>query len=223
MTKRKFYNPNHPILVSPEEVPVLRRMARAGDAEAQNTLGRCYLYGEAGVKANPRKARAWFEHAAAQGLVKAKYNLGLFLDNPRLRHADRKRWATYLVEAVMEGYPAAMYLLSLLWDKVARYVPLLDERVNFTISLQNGHALLLRSVFKGYAPAQRALSLRMMYHAAQDGDPLMAYLLARVFQHDGKVQEALKYLDMAAPYGFAIPELEALRPATQVAVRDMPE
>jgi len=52
-----------------------RRLAEAGDAHAQATLGGLYLVGT-GVPLDPVRAAAWYRLAAAQGHATAQLNLG---------------------------------------------------------------------------------------------------------------------------------------------------
>lgn len=52
-----------------------RRLAEAGDAEAQATLGGLYLVGT-GVPLDFAQAAAWYRLAAAQGHAMAQLNLG---------------------------------------------------------------------------------------------------------------------------------------------------
>ncbi len=52
-----------------------RRLAEAGDAEAQATLGGLYLVGT-GVPLDPARAAEWYRLAAAQGHAMAQLNLG---------------------------------------------------------------------------------------------------------------------------------------------------
>ena len=54
----------------------LMKKAEAGDAEAQQTVGACYAYGQ-GVPQDYVKAVYWFTRAARRGNAKAQYNLGI--------------------------------------------------------------------------------------------------------------------------------------------------
>src|SRR5215469_2905057 len=54
--------------------PLLTRAARAGIAEAEFRLGRCYLEG-AGVPSSRVEAVRWLERAANQGYVEAQARL----------------------------------------------------------------------------------------------------------------------------------------------------
>ena len=83
---------------------VLEPMARSGNATAQNIMGAAYEAGH-GVGPDPEKARAWYEQAAAQGLAKADYNLGLLH-----KKAGRYDGAVMAFEAAMAlDYGAAFY------------------------------------------------------------------------------------------------------------------
>src|ERR1700722_2136886 len=54
--------------------PLLTRAARAGIAEAEHRVGRCYLEG-AGVPASRTEGARWLERAANQGYVEAQAQL----------------------------------------------------------------------------------------------------------------------------------------------------
>src|ERR1700740_3350334 len=56
--------------------PLLTRAARAGIAEAEYRVGRCYLEG-AGVPPSRPEAARWLERAANQGYVDAQANLAM--------------------------------------------------------------------------------------------------------------------------------------------------
>lgn len=54
----------------------LMNKAEAGDADAQQTLGACYVNGQ-GVPQDYVKAFQWFTKSARRGNAKAQYNLGM--------------------------------------------------------------------------------------------------------------------------------------------------
>ena len=56
----------------------LQTAAEAGNANAQNTVGLMFQYGQ-GVKSDRAQAEAWFRKAAMQGLAKSQANLGICL------------------------------------------------------------------------------------------------------------------------------------------------
>ena len=79
-------------------------LASQGSAEAQNSLGMLYVYGQ-GVPQDYGKARQWFEKAAAQGYTPAEYNLGMLYANSQGVLQDDVRahmWYT-LAEAHFRG------------------------------------------------------------------------------------------------------------------------
>jgi FOG: TPR repeat, SEL1 subfamily len=61
--------------LSPATVSDWAKMARAGDAMAQNIMGLAYSCGM-GVKQNPAASFQWFRWAAAQGEADAQFYLG---------------------------------------------------------------------------------------------------------------------------------------------------
>ncbi|MDK2070534.1 tetratricopeptide repeat protein, partial [Aliarcobacter butzleri] len=65
-----------------------------GFADAQNNIG--FLYGNGqGVKQDFKKAKEWYEKAAAQGDVQAQYNIGFLYGNGQGVKQDKriaKQW-----------------------------------------------------------------------------------------------------------------------------------
>src|SRR3984893_16539449 len=62
------------------------KSANAGDAEAQYLTGLCCLIGF-GMKKDAVEAGQWFQKAAGQGLIKAKYQLGyMAIFSPEIQH-----------------------------------------------------------------------------------------------------------------------------------------
>ncbi|MBT6076753.1 MAG: sel1 repeat family protein, partial [Oceanospirillaceae bacterium] len=56
------------------ELVTLEPLAEAGNAKAQNRLGRMYEFGQ-GHSINPQAAYAWYKKAADQGLMNGRMNL----------------------------------------------------------------------------------------------------------------------------------------------------
>jgi TPR repeat protein len=74
----------------PEALKLYTKLANAGNAEAQQSLGQMYLYGEAGAVDEP-KAEGWFRKSAAQGNAVASASLELIRQRG-LRRADIDYW-----------------------------------------------------------------------------------------------------------------------------------
>ena len=93
-----------------EEIRNLRLAAEGGDAIAQLQLGtNCYL-GEGGFKVDASEAVRWFELSAAQGVVRAQFNLGFCHSTgagvPQGR--DLERAAELFGLASEQNHPGAM-------------------------------------------------------------------------------------------------------------------
>lgn len=73
-----------------EAVPLLRRAAEAGKAEAQYYLGNCYHFSQ-GVKQDYAEAVKWYRKAAEQGNADAQYSLGECCKNGRGVQQDIKK------------------------------------------------------------------------------------------------------------------------------------
>jgi TPR repeat protein len=76
----------------PEALKLYTKLAKAGNAEAQQSLGQMYWYGEAGAVDEPT-AEGWFRKAAAQGNAVASASLELIRQRG-LRRADIDYWTT---------------------------------------------------------------------------------------------------------------------------------
>lgn len=86
---------------------VLRPLAEAGDAMAQNILGAAYDDGF-GVPVDHGQTLAWWQRSAAQGYDKAIYNLGVFHDAGRPGHPPDDATAVfYYRQAVALNYAEA--------------------------------------------------------------------------------------------------------------------
>jgi TPR repeat protein len=76
----------------PEALKLYEKLAKAGNAEAQQNLGQMIWYGEAGT-VDEGKAQEWFRKAAAQGNAVAAASLELIRQRG-LRRADIDYWVS---------------------------------------------------------------------------------------------------------------------------------
>lgn len=91
-----------------------RRLAQAGDARAQTSLGLMYARGY-GVRKNLAEAHRWWNFAAAQNDPGAQYNLGLtYIIQGEGVAADAAHAARWFREAARRGHVLAQYNLGLL-------------------------------------------------------------------------------------------------------------
>lgn len=90
-----------------------RRLAKAGDARAQTSLGLMYARGY-GVQKNLAEAHRWWNFAAVQNDPGAQYNLGLTYIRGEGVAADPARAARWFREAARRGHVQAQYNLGLL-------------------------------------------------------------------------------------------------------------
>lgn len=86
----------------------VRLRAEAGDAEAQNTLGRWYCDN----MADRTVARAWFTRAAEQGFLRAKHNLGVLA----LQAGQRDEAAEWFLAAAEEGWTPSLAAIGAVFE-----------------------------------------------------------------------------------------------------------
>ncbi len=94
------------------ELASLEKLAAAGDANAQNTLGARYQAGE-GVTQNFKKALDLYQQAATAGHVTAAYNLAFMHDMGIEVPKDRMIANQWYLKAADQGYAPAMLNLGM--------------------------------------------------------------------------------------------------------------
>ena len=89
--------------------------AEAGDADAQNEVGNCYLHGN-GVERNDALAAEWYRKSAEQGYAYAEYKLGVsFLrgDGVETNLVAAFEW---MQKSADHGFPLAWYALGTFYE-----------------------------------------------------------------------------------------------------------
>ncbi|QCI68270.1 tetratricopeptide repeat protein [Phreatobacter stygius] len=115
-----------PAAAPPEDV---RLGAEAGDAEAQNALGRWY----ADNTAETAVAGAWFMRAAEQGFVRAKHNLGVLA----LQAGQREPAAEWFLTAAKEGWTPSLAAIGAMFEGEGNLRGALKF---FEMAAEQGHA-----------------------------------------------------------------------------------
>lgn len=100
----------------PGALPELRRLAEAGDADAQLYLGQLYDAGEAGLVRDPAEARRLTSLAAEAGDPAAMHNLGVYYFRGEGGPADFARAADWFRKAAAAGVVESQYNLGLLYQ-----------------------------------------------------------------------------------------------------------
>lgn len=78
---------------------LFKKSAKQGNAEAQNKLGNCYMYGE-GVAENKKEAVKWYIKSAKQNYRNAQYNLAVcYEDGEGVEKNEKKSFEWYLKAA----------------------------------------------------------------------------------------------------------------------------
>lgn len=125
----------------------LRLPAEAGDAEAQNGLGRWY----AENTAESAVAGAWFTRAAEQGLPRAKHNLGVLM----LQAGQREQAAEWFLAAAGDGWTPSLAAIGEIFEREGKRAGAL--------------AFYEMAADKGHAAAQDALGRLLL----ADDDPAL--------------------------------------------------
>lgn len=92
----------------------MQQSAQNGNAEAHFQLGLMYDKGMYGVRRSSKKARAYYEQAAAQEHAKALNNLGvIYHDGKGVKRDYQKAWE-YFMRATNKGSPEGKKNLEIL-------------------------------------------------------------------------------------------------------------
>jgi uncharacterized protein len=128
-------------------IEAILEKAKAGDAEAQNDLGR-----HLAISGSRAEAERWFRCAAEQGLAKAKHNIGvLYLRNDNLPH-EAIEW---FVAAANDGWLPSTFVLG----------KMSEEKDNLDLARR----IYLAAAERGHADSQDALS-RLYFDRDAKGD-----------------------------------------------------
>lgn len=150
------------------------RQAEAGEAEAQNTLGRWYYE----TADDPASARLWFSRASAQGLSKATHNLGVLA----MRDGEYERAITFLQQSVGEGWLPSFVVLGHVLEEAGE-----EER---TVALYEAAAIrgdvTSRDALgrRAFEREDYAAALHWTRIAAEAGDPSAQTRLGTLY-HEG--------------------------------------
>ena len=88
-----------------------KKLAKKGDAKAQNYIGVCYYNGE-GVSQDYEKAVEWFLKAAGQGYELAQFHLGYCYYKGKGLSKDNSKAFYWFSKAANQGYVNAQYRLG---------------------------------------------------------------------------------------------------------------
>jgi TPR repeat protein len=124
-----------------------QKAAAQRHAEAQNSLGEMYAYGDDGVAKDVAKAAEWFQRAAAQGSASGQFNLGRIYYNGSGVPKDAAKAREWLEKAATQGYARAQLALGLLHQN------------GIGVAKDSAKALewYQKAAAQGYAPGQSML------------------------------------------------------------------
>lgn len=182
---------------APEKTLLAR--AEAGDAEAQNELGRQYA-SESSEKRSREMAERWFRRAADQGSVLAKHNLGVLCLGDPARRSEAVRW---FEEASKEGSLPSVYAVGLLMLRAG----MKDEAAaTFESAAAQGHAGAQAMIGMAYhqglgVDADPVEAAHWLLRSAEAGNEEAAAYLPRVLEEidEGQAAEAMLRAGRALP------------------------
>ncbi|MDD5434957.1 MAG: tetratricopeptide repeat protein [Nitrospira sp.] len=97
-------------------IPALKKMADAGDARSQYTLGYLYMDGSGGLQSNLVTAAEWFEKAAKQNYAGSQYALGLCYLQGMGVAVNKKKAVKWFEKAVEREHLDALLKLGYLYE-----------------------------------------------------------------------------------------------------------
>ena len=167
--------------------PGLTLKAYAGEAAAQNALGRLYFGGQ-GVHQNDAEALAWWQKAAAHNNADAQTNLGALYDQGRAVPLDKEQAQAWWLRAADQGNVAAeINLLSL--EETGAGLPE-DDRT--AVTWYRSMAL------QGNPLAQYMLSRRYAVGRGVTTDSVRAFAWTMVAAKNGSTRADSRLLELEA-------------------------
>jgi hypothetical protein len=190
------------LAVTPEEGPLIMRLAERGSAGAQVLLGGMYLRGEGGVARDDRRAAEWLEKAALQGNAYAEMQLGDLYEKGQGVPKNVALAADWRQEAANRGTVRAQRLLGKMY---------LDGN---GVAKDNGKAeyWLNRAALEG-GDAEAQYLLALMHRERQTATPnpaLADNLLARAAAQS--YEDAVELQHRIQELGYSIEESLHQRP-----------
>lgn len=145
-------------------LPLLRRAADAGSAEAQFETGLRYDLGE-GVPLDYKQAMQWYEKSAAQGHAPAQHNIGVLYEQGQGVDKDPKRAATWYEKAAAQGLASSQAMLGSMYE---------DGR-GVEKDLKKALEWYTKAAEAGSPGAQTALAIMHVEGQGTEKDPAEAY------------------------------------------------
>jgi len=190
----------------------LRARVARGEAEAANTLGNMYAFGQ-GVGQDFAEATRLYQIAADGGLPVANFNLGLMYETGRGVAPDAGAAFRFYFKAAEKGVAAAQFNVgnmyangigvpkddfeALLWFRQAADQGLAEAQYNLALAYEHGRGVRL----------DEAAARRWYRLAVTQGNPRAQYNLALMLEEgrggDPGPEEALSLYRTAASQGFA--------------------
>eukprot|EP00628_Pelagophyceae_sp_CCMP2097_P039101 CAMPEP_0184254206 /NCGR_PEP_ID=MMETSP0977-20130417/7234_1 /TAXON_ID=483370 /ORGANISM="non described non described, Strain CCMP2097" /LENGTH=291 /DNA_ID=CAMNT_0026559743 /DNA_START=949 /DNA_END=1824 /DNA_ORIENTATION=+ len=178
-----------PFPTLPELLRRVQKHADRGNAEAQFQLGDAYSYGILGLKNNPKRARHFYELAAAQGHARAQFLFGKFYQFGYGVEIDYKTAVLWLRRAAEQGHFHAQCNLGFLFYGGRGVAQSYDEAVKwYRLAAAQGEAsalYMLGCCFEGGrgVPEDLDEALRLYKRAAALGSVAAASAVDAVEAH----------------------------------------
>jgi TPR repeat protein len=185
---------------SAETLADLEKLAKGGNAKAQNQLGTYYFIRSlAGENKDYPLAVTWFELAAAQNEAHALFNLGVCYERGLGVTKDLKRALEYYRQAADLGLEKAQLNCALTLQEMrgnaeaARYFEMAAKQGNVVCQREFGRMLVLGTG----VPQDTRRGLDFLERAANNGDTTAQLFLAECYagQHAGVTPDAERMVD----------------------------
>lgn len=194
-----------------EALKMYRKAARAGDDDAQFSLGYCYKEGN-GVQQDYKEAVKWYRLAAEQGNVFAQNNLGVCYETGQGVTQDYDKAVKWYRKSAEQGGKVAQYNLGLyysdgkgglpqdyeeavMWFRKSAMQRYANAQYNLGYCYENGHGV----------PQDYKEAVKWYRRAAKQENPEALYCLGRCFEEGHGVPKdtvlALKIYRKAAELG----------------------
>jgi len=178
-------------------VPLLKKAAEGGNAEAQYNYGYCYQEGK-GVTLDLKTANKWYMKAAKQGWIDAEFKLAYSYASGRGYEQDYKQAFYWAMQCALQNDPECMYNIATCYQQGLGTSQNTDSMLFWVIHI--GSLPDIENLQQSANITAARLNLAIMY---RDGDKIkkdlqksyMWFLIYNESKRDYSFQEQLSHID----------------------------